>query len=117
MSSPAPDTFKQPGERAMKWRRNLLWIWSVVSIGWVGIVIAVYNPVQKIVNPMVAYQGIVPFEEWRARGLSNDQISAYLSRHAVLDYGEIAVIPPAILLAAMIGVLWAVRRVRPSPSS
>jgi hypothetical protein len=100
----------------MNWRRGLLLAWALASIVWVGVVIAAYNPIQKILNPMVAYQGIVPFEEWRAKGLSDDQIAAYLSRHAVLDYGEIAVLPPAILLAAIIGVLWAVRRVMPSPS-
>jgi hypothetical protein len=91
-------------------------LWAVGSIAWVCFVIVAYNPIQKILNPMVAYQGIVAFEEWRARGLSDEQIAAYLSRHAVLDYGKITLLPPAILLVAMVVVLWAVRRVRQSPS-
>jgi hypothetical protein len=95
----------------MNWRRGLV-LWAVGSIAWVGVVVVMYNPIQKILDPMTAYQGIVPFEEWRAKGISDDQIAAYLSRHAVLDYGIIAVIPPTILLAAMVGVWWAVRSFR-----
>jgi hypothetical protein len=74
----------------MNWRRDLLLLWAVGSIAWVWVVIATYNAIQKILDPMVAYQGVVPFEEWRAKGLSDDQIAGYLSRHAVLDYGKIA---------------------------
>jgi hypothetical protein len=99
----------------MNWRRGLV-LWAVGSMGWVGVVVVMYNPIQKILDPMVAYQGIVPFEEWRAKGISDDQIAAYLSRHAVLDYGTIAVIPPTILLAAMVGVWWAVRGFRRAKS-
>jgi hypothetical protein len=99
----------------MNWRRGLL-LWVIGSIAWVGVVVVMYNPIQKILDPMVAYQGIVPFEEWRAKGTSDDQIAAYLSRHAVFDYGIIAVLPPTILLAAMVGVWWAVRSFRRAKS-
>jgi hypothetical protein len=65
---------------------------------------------------MVAYRDIFPFDESRAKGMSDDQIAAFLSRHAVLDYGRLAAIPPAIFLAAIVGVSWAVRKLRRPPS-
>jgi hypothetical protein len=98
----------------MNWRRGLLLLWALGSIAWVAVVVVMYNAIQKILDPMVAYQGIFPFDEWRAKGISDDQIAAFLSKHAVFDYGRLAVLPPAIILAAMVGTWWAARRFRQS---
>jgi hypothetical protein len=101
---------------AMSWKRALMSLWALGSIAWIAFVILIYNPIQKIFDPMVAYQGIFPFDESRAKGMSDDQIAAFLSRHAVFDYGRLAAIPPAIFLAAIVGVWWAARRLRRPPS-
>ena len=101
----------------MNWRRGLLLMWAIGSIAWIAVVVVTYNAIQKIFDPMVAYRGIFSFEEARAKGMSDDQIAAYLSKHAVFDYGILAVLPPAIFLAAMVAVWWVVRSLRRSPSN
>jgi hypothetical protein len=101
----------------MNWRRGLLLMWAMGSAAWIAVVVVTYNPFQKILDPMVAYQGMFPFEEARAKGMSDDQIAAYLSKHAIFDYGRLAILPPASLLVAMIAVWWMVRRLRRSPSN
>ena len=99
----------------MNWRRGLLGLWAIGSIAWIAVVVVVYNAIQKILDPMVAYKDNFPFDEARAKGMSDDQIAAFLSKHAIFDYGRLAVLPPAIFLAAMVAVWWAVRSFRRSP--
>jgi hypothetical protein len=67
-------------------------------------VVEMNNAIQRILDPMVAYQGIFPFDESRGKGMSDDQIATFLSKHAVFDYGRLAILPPAILLVATVGV-------------
>jgi hypothetical protein len=101
----------------MNWRRGLLLLWAIGSITWIAVVVVMYNAIQKILDPMVAYQGIFPFDEWRAKGVSDDQIAAFLSKHAVIDYGKLAVLPPTIFLAAIVAMWWVFRRLRRPPSN
>jgi hypothetical protein len=101
----------------MNWKRGLWWLWAIGSIAWIAVVVVMYNALQKIFDPMVAYKDIFPFAEMRAKGFSEEQIAAYLSRHAVLDYGRLAILPPAIFVAAMVGVWWAARKVSRPPSN
>ena len=101
----------------MNWRRGLLLGWAIGSITWIAVVVVMYNVIQKILDPMVAYKDDFPFAEARVKGMSDDQIAAYLSTHAVFDYGRMAVLPPAILLVAMVAVWWVVRSLRRSPSN
>lgn len=100
---------------AMNWKRGLLLLWAIGSLAWIAFVIVAYDPFPKIFDPMVAYRGVFPFDETRAKGMSDDQIAAYLSRHAALDYGRLAVTPPAIFLAAIVGVWWGARKIRRPP--
>lgn len=93
----------------MNWKRVLLLLWAVTSIAWFGLVFVLDYPVEKIRDPMIAYKDNFPFAEARAKGLSDDQIAAYLSRHAIFDFGKLALLPPIILLAAVGGMVWAVR--------
>jgi hypothetical protein len=101
----------------MNWRRGLLLAWAMGSVAWIAVVIVMYNAIQKILDPMVAYKDDFPFAEARAKGMSDDQIAAFLSKHAVFDYGRLAVLPPAIVLVTMVAVWWAVRALKRSPSN
>jgi hypothetical protein len=38
-------------------------------------VVVTHNSMEKILDPVVAYQGIFPFDESRAKGMSDDQIA------------------------------------------
>jgi hypothetical protein len=91
----------------MNWKRVLLLLWAVTSVAWFGLVFVFDYPVEKIRDPMVAYKGIFPFAEARAKGLSDEQIAAYLSRHAIFDFGKLALLPPVVLLVAGAGMAWA----------
>jgi hypothetical protein len=64
---------------------------------------------EKILDPMVAYQGIFPFDESRAKGMSDNQIAAFLSKHAVFDRARLAILLPALLLGVMVEAGWVVR--------
>jgi len=109
----------RPADRKgpMSWKGRLLLLWALGSMAWIAFVIVIHDPIRKILDPMVAYRGIFPFDEWRAKGISDDQIATFLSRHAVLDYGRLALLPPAIFLAVLVCVWWVARNFRRSPPS
>jgi len=109
----------------MNWRRGLFRLWAILSVAWIVGTIVLTDPIQKISNPIAAYGGNYPIGSlgnrpiaaWREAGFSDDEIGAYLSRRALVEFAELAALPPVLLLAAGFGGWWIARGFRAAASN
>jgi len=80
-------------------------------------IVIVDDPIQKIRDPISAYQSKFKVAEAKAAGYSDEKIAAYLSRRAIVYFAKKAIVPPLSLLAAGFGASWVISGLRRSRSN
>ena len=92
----------------MNWRKGLSRAWIVGSLAWILAVTIVYNPIEKIADPING--GFIPYSKittLRNAGYPDAEIVAFIQTQTAIRFGEIGLLPPA-LLGLCLGVWWVV---------